>query len=191
MSYIEKLVVNSDGHSRRVVSRAERLLQMTGLSPGSAYLDVGTGNGSAPISIARQYHLDATGVDLDPQHIQLARVAAGDLDRVRFQVSDGLDLPFDDHDFDIVSAFKVTHHTRNWRELLAEIIRVLKPGGFLVYSDLVFPPWLVNVAAKLEINAGFPTVEGLNEVADKSNLEPIHRSRRLFLYDAVYRKSAK
>lgn len=190
MGKLEKLFVNSEGHSQSVNQRAQELLSYAEPAPGQRYLDVGTGNGAAAIGMARAYQLEAVGVDVDAAQIRLARAASNGLEQVRFMTLDGRELPFDDGAFDIVSAFKVTHHIPNWEAALAEMIRVLKPGGHFVYSDLMAPRWLAVVGGRLVKEAGYPTAAALAEVAAAQNLALVHASKRLFLYDAVYRKDA-
>ena len=72
MGKLEKLFVNSASHSRSVSRHAEKLLRYVDVKPNQRYLDVGSGNGAAPIHIARTLHLDVTGVDVDPEQTQVA-----------------------------------------------------------------------------------------------------------------------
>jgi demethylmenaquinone methyltransferase/2-methoxy-6-polyprenyl-1,4-benzoquinol methylase len=127
MGKFEKLFVNSSNHSQRVSNQAERLLRYVNLEPGLKYLDVGTGNGAAPIFVAKKYGLQVTGVDVDPEQIEVAESNSVDISNVHFFTVDSTQLPFEDNEFDIVSAFKVTHHIPNWKDALAEMLRVLKP----------------------------------------------------------------
>jgi ubiquinone/menaquinone biosynthesis C-methylase UbiE len=102
-------------------------------------LDVGCGQG---IDLA-QYALAgarATGVDLTPRHVELARahVAAIGLHADVVQ-GDAEQLPFADATFDRVSSNGVLHHTPDMPAALREIRRVLRPGGELraiVYNTL-------------------------------------------------------
>ena len=75
MGRFEKSLVNSRMRSRRVSRHAERMLELAEFREGQAYLDVGCGNGAAPLRISRQYGLDVTGVDVDAEQIHLAREA--------------------------------------------------------------------------------------------------------------------
>lgn len=189
MSNLEKQFVNAPGHSANVARQAERLLAYAQPAPGKRYLDVGTGNGAAAVHMARTYRMDVTGVDLDPAQIALAQEAGHDLLNVRFQTVDGRDLPFDDASFDIVSTFKVTHHIPNWQAAVAEMLRVVKPGGYFVYNDLVLPSWLATVAQKVIRFVGFPTVRGLAEIAP-AEFELVYESQALLSYRAVFCRSA-
>ena len=189
MGKLEKLFVNSNGHSNRVSRRAERLLSLADLAPYKKYLDVGTGNGVAPITMAQKYGLTATGIDVDSEQIKLAERASVGMRNVRFVTLDGTDLPFEDASFDIVSAFRVTHHIPDWQAALAEMMRVLAPGGYFVYSDFAFPAWLANFGAKLvNDRAGFPTGEGMRAFEETNRLETVMLRRELLLYEGVFRK---
>ena len=66
MGKLEKLFVNSPSHSQRVSQHAEKLLNLIDFKAGQKYLDVGCGNGAAPIYLAQKYQLDVTGIDMDP-----------------------------------------------------------------------------------------------------------------------------
>ncbi|MEZ4661347.1 MAG: class I SAM-dependent methyltransferase [Caldilineaceae bacterium] len=189
MSSIEKVFVNSLRHSQRVSDHAQALLNRITITPGQKYLDVGCGNGAAPIRIARHYPLDVTGIDVDPAQIQAAQEAGAGMDNVHFQTLDGVELPFADAEFDIVSTNKVMHHIPHWERALGEMARVLKPGGHLIFSDLIYARWLAasgNALAKRY--AGFPTRRGIDILVARHQLRPIYGSRSPMHYEAIWQK---
>jgi SAM-dependent methyltransferase len=180
MGKLEKMFVNSPGHSERVSNYADKFLTFVEVKPNQKYLDVGCGNGAAPTYLARKYHLNVTGIDVDPEQIQLAEANSRDVDNVRFLTIDGTQLPFEDNEFDIVSTFKTTHHIPNWPDALAEMLRVLKPNGYFIYADFVYPEWLAFIGRKLVKNkVGFPTVEELNLFIEENHLARVHWSKSL------------
>jgi len=115
---------------------------------GLRVLDVGCGQG---IDVYR-YALagaDATGVDLTPRHVELARLhlEAMGLEAEIVQ-GDAEQLPFADASFDRVSSNGVLHHTPDMPAALREIRRVLVPGGearVIVYNRNSFHYWLTQV----------------------------------------------
>jgi ubiquinone/menaquinone biosynthesis C-methylase UbiE len=173
----------------RVSKRAERLLRYANLEPGLKYLDVGTGNGAAPIYMAQTYGLHVTGVDIDPDQIKIAESSSVDIPHTRFFTVNSTQLPFEDKEFDIVSAFKVTHHIPNWEEALAEMFRVLKPQGYFVYVDFVFPRWLARLAQPIVGDkAGVPTLAGLNTCLQEDGFSPVYWSKPFVHYEGVFQK---
>jgi ubiquinone/menaquinone biosynthesis C-methylase UbiE len=189
MGKIEKLFVNSPSHSQQVSQHAEKLLKLVDFEAGQKYLDLGCGNGTAPIFLAKKYLLDVTGVDVDPDQIRLAEANSQDIDHARFFTVDATQLPFENHEFDLVSTNKVTHHIPTWQDAVTEMIRVLKPGGYFIYADLVYPGWLAGIGTSLAPNlAGFPAAEALNSLFDEHKLSKVHRSTSLMHYEAVHQK---
>lgn len=190
MGKLEKLFVNRTGHSQRVSRRAERVLSHTDPRPGQRYLDVGTGNGKAAIDMAVNHRLEVTGIDIDREQVRLAQAAADGIQNVQFMTLDGRDLPFADGAFDIVSAFKVTHHIADWQEAVEEMIRVLRVGGYFVYADLIVPESVAALGTKFIKGVGFPTVAGLTRVVEANGLFLMHATRGAVHYESVYRKGA-
>ena len=90
MSKIEKQLVNSPSHSQQVSNHADALLQLVDFEAGQTYLDMGCGNGAAPIHIAKKYRLKATGIDVDPDQIRQAETLSQGLNNVRFLTIDGV-----------------------------------------------------------------------------------------------------
>ena len=190
MGNLEKQFVNSSNHSLQVSKRAERLLRYVNLTSGLTYLDVGTGNGAAPIYMAQNYGLHVTGVDIDPEQIRLAERSSAGIPHTRFLTVDGAQLPFEDDEFDIVSTFKATHHIPNWEEALAEMFQVLKPQGYFVYVDFVFPQWLARLAQPIVgAKVGIPTLAGLNACLREHGLSPIYWSKPFVHYEGVFQKN--
>jgi ubiquinone/menaquinone biosynthesis C-methylase UbiE len=117
-------------------------------SAGLDVLDVGCGQG---IDVA-QYAMagaTSTGVDLTPRHVDLARahLAAMGLN-ANIVRGDAETLPFPDTSFDRVSSNGVLHHTPDLPAALAEIRRVLRPGGesrIIVYNRSSLHYWLQQV----------------------------------------------
>jgi ubiquinone/menaquinone biosynthesis C-methylase UbiE len=192
MGRIEKLFVNGGGHSRRVAARAVTLARIAEPTAGERYLDVGCGNGAAAIHVARELGLDATGVDVDPAQVEAAGRAAAGCDNIRFLVADATRLPFADGEFDLVATSKLTHHVPGWEQAFAELIRVLAPGGRLVYGDLVFPAPLARLGETVAPGrGGYPTRERVRRLVGASRLTTVRLRQSPAHIEGVFRKPAE
>ena len=86
---------------------------------------------------------------------------------------------------------KTTHHIPEWKTVLAEMVRVLRPGGYFIYSDLVVPSWLArfgrSVAGGL---AGFVTRAELDRFIPHQGLTVVQEATRLASYEVVWWRPA-
>lgn len=101
-------------------------------------LDVACGTGRALRQIAiAQPDLRLYGVDLSPYYLQVARELLADVPDVSLVAENGESLPFRDSYFDIVTSVYLFHELpRNARRnVIREMLRVLKPGGLLILED--------------------------------------------------------
>jgi ubiquinone/menaquinone biosynthesis C-methylase UbiE len=190
MTKFEKSFVNSTGHSRRVAEYAEEMLGMVGFAPGQSYLDFGCGNGAAAIHLAAKRHLKVTGIDVDPEQIEAARSKSDETATVRFLTADGVELPFGDNEFDFVATHMVTHHISEWQNALRQMLRVLKPNGYLIYKDFALPKWVAFLGKKISKSLGYLTAEDLDRFAQENHLAVVHLARSFNKYEVVWRKTA-
>jgi ubiquinone/menaquinone biosynthesis C-methylase UbiE len=109
MSRFERRFVNGFRQSNRVADHAERLVRVVDPRSGQRLLGVGCGNGAAPIRLARTFALDVTGIDVDPNQIDVAAGASTDLPAAHLLVADATELPFANESFDLVTTSKTTH----------------------------------------------------------------------------------
>lgn len=118
------------------------------ISGSTRHLDVGCNVGYG-LPILREAVDDVTGVDVSPTAIAAAQSSLKDAGvTVRLIDEDGR-LPFDDGCFESVSSCQVIEHVPDVPAYLAEIRRVLKPGGRAYFStpngrlrlEPGFPPW--------------------------------------------------
>ena len=186
MTRIEKHFVNEIGHSRGVAAEAVRRLLHVPVDRSWTYLDVGCGNGAATLFVADTFGIRAVGIDVDPQQIALARTAAGDRTDVLFLTADATCLPFEHGRFHIVATSRMTHHVRRWSSALAEMRRVLKPHGYLVYADIKAPSCLASVLKPLAGHAGVFTGAELDRFF--ASMRPIHRHAGWLHYEAIFQK---
>ena len=146
----------------------QQMAQLAQLHPSEEVLDVGCGTG--PLAIIAQGHVGRAGrvVGIDPsrQMIAQARRKAKRANRpVDFQVGVIEQLVFPDQSFDVVLSTFMLHHLPDdlKRQGLADIVRVLKPGGRLFVLDLEghSGPWKSRLAdlPALMKERGFSQVE--------------------------------
>jgi SAM-dependent methyltransferase len=107
---------------------------------GARVLEVGCGPGHLSVQLAGQHGLEVTGLDLDPAMITRARAStdpAGNPGgrRPSFLVGDVASLAFPDGSFDLVVSTLSMHHWADPATGLAEIGRVLRPGGRALIWD--------------------------------------------------------
>jgi SAM-dependent methyltransferase len=94
--------------------------------PGESILDLGCGDGQLTERLAATGAI-VTGVDLSPEMLAAARLRGIDAHEGSAE-----SLPFADHSFNAVFSNAVLHWVRNQDAMMAEVRRVLKPGGRFV-----------------------------------------------------------
>jgi SAM-dependent methyltransferase len=113
--------------------------------PGGKLLEVGSGPGRLVVRLAREApRITLTGVDISEAMVERAArraAGAGLWERVRFEVGDVAALPLSDQEFDGVVSTLSLHHWSDPASGLAEIHRVLKPGGEARIYDLAHWLW--------------------------------------------------
>jgi SAM-dependent methyltransferase len=90
-------------------------------------LEVGCGWGELAEWVGRETGADVVAVDLSPRMVELARERG-----VNVQVGDVQELPFADGEFDVAVAAWMLYHVPDLDRGIAELARVLRPGGRLV-----------------------------------------------------------
>ena len=182
------------GWRERAADRAE-------LDPGDAALDVCCGTGDLAFELAKRVRREGRviGSDFSERMLDLAREKATErnVPQVRFEWADALDLPYDDESFDAVT---VGFGVRNLADLelgIAEMTRVLKPGGRCVILEITQPRrpplstffslWFDRLVPVLGTLAGdreaytylpesvkrFPPPDGLASIMDRAGLGAI------------------
>ena len=121
----------------------ERAADRAELVPGDDALDVCCGTGDLALALRRRVGPEGrvVGCDFSEPMLELAREKAGELGLgdVEFAWADALDLPHSDESFDAVT---VAFGVRNLADLprgIAELARVLRPGGRLVILEITQP----------------------------------------------------
>ena len=102
-------------------------------------LELGSGSGAMAAALLDRYPtIRLTATDVDPAMRAAATVRLASYgDRVEVRDADATRLPFEDASFDAVLSFIMLHHVIDWEQALAEIARVLRPGGLLAGYDMV------------------------------------------------------
>ena len=106
---------------------------------GQRVLEVGCGRGvGIEILLEQLGAAEVVAFDFDPRMVALARERTARFgDRARVFVGDAEQIAEPDASFDVVVEFGILHHIPHWRGALAEIARVLRPGGLFYFEDVL------------------------------------------------------
>ena len=110
------------------------------LKPGHRVLDFGCGPGNISVGLAKAVEPgEFQGIDMEASQIDLARSAAsaGGHTNATFHVGSVTALPFEDNYFDVAHCHAVLMHVPDTAAALAEVKRVLKPGGIISSREMI------------------------------------------------------
>jgi ubiquinone/menaquinone biosynthesis C-methylase UbiE len=129
----------------------ETMVELLGLKAGMKVLEIGCGTGRDSFRLARrigsagELHMQ----DLSPRMVKVCRdKMAGYAPEMRltcaleYSVSNATALPYADATFDAVFHFGGFNHFGDLKQGAAELARVAKPGGRILYGDEAVAPWL-------------------------------------------------
>lgn len=143
MNKVETFLVTSPAN--RIFQRcveAPMLRRLGGRTPGARALEIGCGSGYGTKLIIDQFGAATVdAIDLDPAMVTRARRRLrryNDQVRVTQGSADNLQAALDtgDASYDAVFDFGIIHHITNWRDAVAEVARVLRPGGQFYYLEV-------------------------------------------------------
>lgn len=126
-------------------AHTDAVADMANLSAGKRVLDIGCGIGAPALRIAARHGCSIVGINISGEQVKQGkslvegRCPAG---HVELRQGNALALDFPDGTFDSIICIEVAGDicvkSSQKRKLVAEMRRVLKPGGFVGFSDLVF-----------------------------------------------------
>ncbi len=118
-------------HERAYAAYKQRIGELLAPAAAGRYLDVGAGTGADALALASAFGVAVAGVDASTTMVEEARRRG----LVDAHVADAHALPFGDASFDGAWADRTFQHLLHPDVALAELIRVVKPGGRLVIAD--------------------------------------------------------
>lgn len=145
-------VLLSYGQDRRW---KRRLVSMAPIAPGVRVLDLACGTGDITYALA-DAGARSVGLDITARMVEIARGKRPPATKPGFLVGDMMALPFADDTFDVVTTGYGIRNVPVIAEAVAEMARVLRPGGVLLSLDFDRPSNALIRAAYL----GYLTVVG-------------------------------
>ncbi len=136
-----------DSNHRRRLQPPGKLIERSGISPGMRVLEVGCGSGAYTLHVARAVGLlgKVHALDIQPGMLRqlerkLARSENRDVRNVETVQASACSLPFGSGSLDAVYMVTVFFEIPDRPRVLAEVRRVLKPGGFLALTEFLPDP---------------------------------------------------
>ncbi len=112
-----------------------RAVKTAAVKPGDRVLDCATGTGDLAIAF-HAAGAEVIGTDFVPEMLELARAKTKD---VQFEVADVTKLPYDDATFDVATISFGIRNVNEPRKGIAEMARVVKPGGRVIVLEFGQP----------------------------------------------------
>lgn len=164
------------GYYGRVHRRLVAAIDARGVAPPADVLDLGCGTGELLRVLARKWpEARLVGLDLSPE--MLAHAQRKDYGGANVQLTEGsvYELPFEDGAFDLVTNTISSHFYKDLEPALAEIARVIRPGGHFVMAALTNGP-LAHVTDELRgLQAAYRSPQRLREALTHAGFT-VHRA---------------
>ena len=126
----ESMVRNLAAQAVAIWPQEEPIVRGHALPAAPRILDVGCGTGEITLRLADLFpQATIIGVDIVESHLALARSRSSFGDRVRFEVADAYELPFEPRSFDLVVCRHVLQAIPTPERVMAELVRVARSGG--------------------------------------------------------------
>ena len=128
------LKCKNDHFDGRAQSRIEDISTFISNQSINRYLDIGCGDGSITSMIGsylRKYcneNIEINGIDVYDRRKY-------DFPHLKFKLYNGIQIPYEDRSFDMITVFMVLHHIDDIYAFLNEILRVLRKGGILIIRE--------------------------------------------------------
>ena len=180
------------------MSAIEAMVARCGLASGATAADVGTGNAGVAVRLAQRFGFSVSAIEYDPAMAELAHEriqAAGAMDRVSLVVGSAADALKDAPPLDLITALGTTDVTGEKRPTpdaaLTFLRSRLKPGGWLLWGDLV---WLSEPPGPLrqlvEVTNLYADDAGWRAAAEGAGFEVVEvRLSSQAVFDAYARDS--
>jgi sterol 24-C-methyltransferase len=156
-SFHMAIFTGSEPLEEALVATERKIANLGGFRPGMKVLDVGCGVGGPALNIAASSGVHVTGVNIVECQVAIARQRAAERglsEQTRFEVADGMNMPFPADSFDAVYIFEAGCHMPDKLRFYKECARVLRPGGVFLGNE-----WLKK--------------EGLSAEEEETYIEPI------------------
>jgi demethylmenaquinone methyltransferase/2-methoxy-6-polyprenyl-1,4-benzoquinol methylase len=131
ISRVAALSVGGEAHFRQLP------LQGLEISPSTKVLDLCCGSGQSTHFLVQRSEA-VTGLDASPLSLKRARQ---NVPQAQFVEAWAEKIPFDEHQFDVIHTSAALHEMQpeQLRQILQEVYRVLKPGGWFAIADFHAP----------------------------------------------------
>ena len=123
------------GEADALVAELERFADLRG---DERALDAGTGPGTLALALARLVR-EVVAVDVVAEQLEQARRLAAGVPNLTVLEGDARALPFGPGEFDLTATLRTLHHVQRPELVVAELVRVTRPGGRVLVIDQIAP----------------------------------------------------